>query len=396
MAYPYRSRILDKLGVRSWINASNWSTIVGGTWIDDRVLAAMNEVAKTFVDMHELLAKADERISKLCQVDEAHITTGAAAGIALSVAGCMAGSDRGKWMRFPNTDGLKNEVVMARGHYIGYTQQWTSAGAKLIGYGQAGTLGSCKHEIESAITDRTCCLSYTVSYSTVPRGIIPLEEVIEAGKKHGIPVVVDCASVLPPVSNLHKFTDIGADIAIFSGGKAIQGPNNTGMILGNNKGVKIIKAVRANSFPNHGWGRQYKVSKEQIVGLVVALEIFVNEGETLYGKQMKVAEYIKRELDGIPNVRVVIIPNDETFHEHPVMAHVPRVLVEWDAKRLGLSANEVDEAMAQDDPPIFLRKIIYSNYYSNMAWRLIDTFFLRPGEERLVAERMRRILAQRA
>lgn len=396
MSYPYRSKTLDRLGVRSWINANNWSTVIGGTWIPDNVLDVMNEIAKTFVDMFELFAKADERVAELCHVDDAHITTGAGAAIELSVAGCMAGNDHGKWRRLPNTEEMKNEVVMPKGHYIAYTPQWAAAGAKIVEYGQAGYLRSCKDEIEEAINDKTCCLSYTISYNTVPRGMIPLEEVIDAGKKHNIPIVVDSASMLPPVSNLWKFTDMGVDIACFSGGKAIQAPNNTGMILGNGRGAEIIEAVRNHSFPHNGWGRGHKISKEQIAGLVVALEEFVKNGDAKYEKQMRTAEYIVEELSGIPGVDVVIIPNDETFHEHPVMPHVPRVRVQWDEKALGLSSSDVDRHMAEEDPPVFLRTGTYFGYYTNKAWRLIDTFYLRNGEEKIVAERLRRILTRKS
>jgi L-seryl-tRNA(Ser) seleniumtransferase len=118
-----------------------------------------------------------------------------------------------------------------------------TSGAKLVEYGQAGTLQSYKRELESAISGKTCCLSYTVSYNTTPRGMMPLEDVIDAGKSHDIPVIVDAASALPPVSNLHKFTDMGVDIVCFGGGKAPE-LNATGMMLGNGKGAEIIKAIR--------------------------------------------------------------------------------------------------------------------------------------------------------
>jgi L-seryl-tRNA(Ser) seleniumtransferase len=395
MNYQYRSRVLDKLGVRSWINARNWATVIGGTWINDRVLEAMNEVAKTFVDMHELFAKADERVTQLCNVENAHITTGTAAAMALAVAGCMAGNDREKWRRLPDTEGLRNEVANPRGHHIAYTPQWTASGAKLVEYGEAGTMRSFKGELEDAISERTCCLAYTYSYNVAPRGVIPIEDIIEAGERHDIPVVVDAASMLPPVSNLHKYTDMGADIVCFSGGKAIKAPNNTGMMLGQGRGTEIIDAVRNHSFPHSGWGRGYKVSKEQIVGLVTALEIFIEEGDTLYEGQMKTAEYIVTELSGIKGVDVVVMPNDERFHEHPISPHVPRVLVQWEEDELGLTEEDVDEAMASEDPPIFLRRSKYYNYFTNKSWRQIETYYLRDGEEKIVAERMRRILTNR-
>lgn len=392
MSYPYRSKTLDRLGVRSWINARNWSTVIGGTWIDDRVLDAMNEVAKTFVDMHELFLKADQRIAQLCGVEEAHITTGTGAAMELAVAGCMAGDDFSKWMKLPKTDDMRNEVLMPRGHNIAYTPQWTASGANVVEFGQAGHLKSFKREIEASITEKTCCLAYTVSYNTVPRGMVPLREVIEIAHRHDLPVVIDAASDLPPTSNLHKFTDMGADIVCFSGGKAIKAPNNTGMMLGAGRGKGIIQSIREHTFPYSGWGRGHKISKEQIVGFVVALEIFLEEGDSLYDGQMEIAEYFQGELSNIEGLEVEIIPNDESYHEHPVMPHVPRVLLQWDKAELGFTATELDEAMAEDDPPIFLRNVHYYNYYTNKEWRLIDTYYLRPEEPPIIAERIKKVL----
>ena len=389
MKYPYTSKTLKRLGVRSWINAKNWSTVIGGTWIDDRVLEAMDEVAKTFVDMHELFQKADQRIAHLCGVEEAHITTGTGAAMELAIAGCMAGDDFSKWMKLPNTYDMKNEVLMPRGHHIAYTPQWTASGANVVEYGQAGLLKSFKRELEASITEKTCCLSYTVSYNTVPRGMVPLEEVIEIAHAHDLPVVVDAASDLPPTSNIHKFTDMGADIVCFSGGKAIKAPNNTGMMLGAGKGKEIIQSIRKHTFPNPGWGRGHKITKEQIVGLVVALEIFLEEGDSLYDGQMEVAKYFLRELSNIKGLEVEIIPNDESYHEHPVMPHVPRVRLQWNKSELGLTASELDTAMAEDDPPIFLRDNHYFNYYTDKEWRLIDTYYLRPEELPIISERIK-------
>lgn len=394
MSYPYRSKTLDRLGVRSWVNANNWSTVLGGTWIPEIVLDAMYEVSHTFVDMFELVANVDARLGQLCQVEDAHVVSGAGAAIELAVAGCLAGADFGQWQNLPKADGMKNEVAMPRGHYISYTPQWAASGAKIVEYGQAGSLRSFKDELESAINEHTCCLAYTVSYNVVPRGAFPLEEVVDAGKKHNIPVVVDAASMLPPVSNLHRFTDMGADIVCFSGGKAIQGPNNTGMMLGNGKGAAIIKAVRDHSFPHAGWGRGHKISKEQIVGLCVALEEFVKHGDSLYEKQMKIAEHFVRELAPIKGLAVSIIPNDDTHHEHVSMPHVPRVKIEWDKGTMGFSGADLDAYMAKEDPPVALRNIIYFDYYTDKAWRLIDTYYLRDEDVAVIIERLKRIFSK--
>jgi len=386
--YKYRSRVLDRLGVRSWINARNWSTVIGGTWIDDRVLEAMNEVAKTFVDMHELFTRADARVAELCRVEDAHITTGTGAALELAVAACMAGDEYGRWMRLPDTAGMRNEVLMPRGHVIAYTPQWTASGARTVEYGQAGHLRSFRRELESKITEKTCCLAYTVSYNTVPRGVVPIMDLIELGEKYDVPVVVDAASDLPPVSNLHKYTDMGADVVCFSGGKAIKAPNNTGFMVGSGRGAKIVKAVRNHTFPHSGWGRGHKISKEQIVGLVIALEIFVEEGDGLYAGQLDIARGIAGELGSVPGLEVTVIPNDETFHEHPTVPHVPRVLIRWSREKMGVSAEELDAAVARDDPPVYLRNVHYYDYYTDKEWRLIDVFYLRPEEERIVVDRI--------
>ncbi len=395
MSYQYRSKVLDRLGVRSWINARNWGTVIGGNWLDDRVLAAMNEVAKTFVDMHELIQKADQRIAQLCQADDAHVTVGCGSAIEYAVAACMAEGDYGKWLRLPHTEGMRNEVVVHRGHYIGYSPQWTASGGRLVEYGQAGLVKFSPRELESALSDKTCCISYTVSYNTVPRGSLPLAEVIQVARTHDIPVVVDAASDLPPVANLHKYTDLGASVVCFSGGKAIRGPNNTGLMLGKGKGAEVVRLVREHTFPHYGWGRGHKLTKEQIAGLVVGLEIFVQEGDALYEQQMQTVQFFVRELSGLPHLAVDVIPNDATLHEHPMVPHVPRVRLQWDGAKAGLAAAGLDEAMAREDPPVFLRNAHYFDYYTNKEWRLIDPFFLREDEAKIVAERLKKIFGRK-
>jgi len=394
MNYPYRSKTLERLGVKSFINARNWSTKYGGTWVDDRVLDCMNEVAKTFVDMDELLTKAGQKIASLCNIDAAYITCGSAAGMELSVAACMAGDNANAWKLLPNSKGLlKNEVVLPLGHYISYTPQWGASGASIIGYGQTGSMDEVTYnDIEGAINEKTCCLGYVESYTVVPRGKLPIPDVVKIAHKYDLPVIVDAASMLPPVSNLQKYFDLGADIVIFSGGKAIKAPNNTGMILGKGvKGKKIVELIHKYAFPNDGWGRGHKVSKEQIVGLVVALEIFINEGDSYYDIQMKIAQNIVEKLSKIPNLEICIIPNNDKFHEHPTTPHVPRVKIEWDTDIIKLKPSQLDKAMAAEDPPILLRKSIYYSYYTEKAWRIIDTYFLREEEVEIVIDRLKKI-----
>jgi L-seryl-tRNA(Ser) seleniumtransferase len=227
----------------------------------------------------------------------------------------------------------------------------------------------------------------------VSRGYIPIEEVIEIGERYDIPVVIDAASMIPPVSNLHKYTDMGADIVCFSGGKAIKAPNNTGMLLANDRGASIIKAIREHSFPNAGWGRGLKISKEQIMGLVTALEIFVEEGDALYEGQMRKAQYMAEELKKIPGLEVSIIPNDEKHYEHTFSPKVPRVLFQWETEKIPITGEQLDESLSKMDPPIFLRNSKYHNYFNDKQWRQIDTYFLRDEEVEIVLESLKKHLS---
>ena len=130
------------------------------------------------------------------------------------------------------------------------------------------------------------------------------------------------------------------------------------------------------------------------MGLVVALEIFINEGDSLYEKQLKTAQYIQKKLSDVQSINVTIIPNDESYREHPMMPHVPPVLIEWDRDEIGLTAGDLDRYMANEDPPVFLRDVHYFDYYTNKEWRFIDTFYLRSPEEKIIVERIKRFFSK--
>jgi L-seryl-tRNA(Ser) seleniumtransferase len=401
MSYPYRSAFFDRLGVRSWINASNWSTALGGTYLEPAVLEAMADVSQTFVDMGELLSAACDRVAELCKVDAAYITTGAAAGISLSTAACIAGVDQSKWDRLPATEGMRNEVLMHKGHICGYETQYTAVGAELVFVDRPFHRSETQRQMyERAITERTASIAAIYSYNVATRNMLPFEEVVALAKSHGLRTQLDAAALVPPVSNLSKFTDMGFDLVTLSGGKGIRGPQNTGLILGGgDRGKALIEAIRRNTSPNHGLGRPLKVSKEAIAGLVTALEIFTAEGHEAeeYQRQMMKAEYLELQLRDIKHVEVSIVPNDGVRFEHPMQPRVPRVQLEIDTKALGVSLDAIYQAMAAGDPPIKLRTEFA--YYDHSAFTshgicLIDTYFLRDGEEKIVADRLRTVLTK--
>lgn len=386
----YESETLRKMGIQSLLNVSNWSTSLGGSYLEEEVIEAMSDVAKVFCNMNELLSKACQRISELCKVDAAFVTSGCASGIVVSTAACITlmNSNQTKFLygRFPQPQNWKNEVIIQKDHSLGYDIQYEQGGGKLVYVSP--------NEIEDAISEKTACVAFCSSYNTgVGRRVLPFEGVVKIAEKYDIPTLVDSAAILPPIKNLHKFTDLGADIVVFSGGKGIRGPNDTGLVFGGGeRGKELIDIIRKNSYPHLGFGRPFKVSKEQIVGLLKALEMFVARDEDeVYRQQMKKAEYISEELSNIPNIIVTIIPNDELYYEHPVSAHVPKVQIELH-RELGITAKELDKAMAEEDPPIILRPPRIRGAYCSREIRLVDPYFLRGNEEKIVAKRLKRVL----
>ncbi len=396
MEYEYKSKILKRLGVRTWINAQEAATTIGGCYLPSPVIEAMRDVAHAFCDMHELMDKASARVAQLCGADAAYITCGAAAGIVLSVAACITGKDTRKMSRlFGELEGgekLKREFVMQAVQASHYDYQYFQGGGRLIRVGYP--FGVETHMIEDAIGEKTAGLVYVHSFHNSPRQL-SFEVMLEIAKKHDLPIIVDAAAHLPPKSTLNYFTNLGADLTIFSGGKAILGPNSTGFVLGRGeRGKELIEAIRMQAFPSiWGIGRPFKVSKENVAGLVTALELFVSRDEEgVYAAQMEKANHIRRQLTSIPKLDVAIIPNDERNFEHPITPRIPRVYLEWDEEVFGFDAKGLDRRMAAEDPPVSLRppRLTQDNTINSRSIRLVDTLMLRDGEEVIVAGRLKK------
>lgn len=403
MSYPRLSRVLEKLGVRPMINAQNWSTSIGGTFLEPEVSEAMGEVAKTFVSIRDLIDKCCRRVAELCHVDAAYITSGAAAGITMCVAASIVGKDPAKWAKLPFTDDPpingRNQVII-QANQSAYDEQYACGGGRLVKVGGPG--GTSLSNLEAAITEKTAAIAAGYHYNTTPRGQIPYETLAKVAKKYDLPCFCDCAGAFPPFANLHKITDWGFDCAIFSGGKGIRGPQDTGLILAKGqRGIDLVEEITRHSSPNMGFGRAYKVSKESLVGVVAALELCLSrDEETEYRKCYAKAEYMAGRLEGIPGISVRVIPNDGKMYEHPQMAHVPTVRIDIDKEALGLpSIRGVYEAMEKGEPGIFIRFPRFEDReygpFTNRASVFLFPYFLRDGEEKVVAERMRDVLITR-
>jgi len=292
--------VYQKFGVRPIIHGAGTTTRYGGSLMRPETIAAMQEASQAFVNIDELNEAAGAAIARRLGAEAAFVTGGAAAGLVLQAAACMTGDDPAKVARLPDTTGMKNEFIIQRAHRFMYDQAFRVAGGVLVEIGIGRR--TAPYELESAMTEQTAGVVYLVSPFTSPPGILPFEDVCEIAHRHSVPVVVDAASMLPPRENLFKYLRMGADLVNFSGGKGIRGPQSTGMLAGRKD---LIRAAVLNSSPNQGVGRAAKTSKEEIVGLVTALELFLTEDEeTEMNRYREVCTSIVDAVRDLPGIRL--------------------------------------------------------------------------------------------
>src|SRR5688572_5886826 len=322
--------IYDRLGVRTIINAKGPSTRLSGGFLHPEVSAAMTEAGAYCVDMAELHAAAGKVIAEITGAEAGLVTSGAAAGLLLGTAACITGLDPGKMGRLPDTRGMKNEVIMVRSQRNFYDHAVRTAGAHIVEvglpdrYSGAGVRDAEAWEIADAISPQTAAVVYVAGGAAQP----PLPEVVRVAHSNGIPVIVDAAGQLPPVSNLRRFIGEGAELVTFSGGKAIGGPQGSGILAGKrdlimsallqhldldiyleqwNPPDSIIDKHRLKGMPQHGVGRPCKIGKETIVGLLVALRRFASESdESRTRRFLALTQRLQTSLAGIDNARVQI------------------------------------------------------------------------------------------
>jgi D-glucosaminate-6-phosphate ammonia-lyase len=294
--------ILGRFGFARVINATGTVTRLGASPIDAEVIAAMSAAAQCSVDIAELQGHASEIISQCTGAEAGIVTSGAMAGLLVGTAACIAGFDAVKMSRLPDTEGMRNEFIVARSHRNSYDHGVRAAGARLVEVGLADRLTDCgvrdteAWEFEGAIGERTAGILYLARADSRP----PLATVVRAARAANIPVLVDAAAELPPASNLRRFIEEGADLVVFSGGKALGGPSASGILCGRRALVAsallqqldldylyedwhppahLIDKRQLRGVPRHGIGRACKVGKEQIVGLLAALIRFAAAGD---------------------------------------------------------------------------------------------------------------------
>ncbi len=337
--------IYEELGVRTVINAVGPFTRYGGSLMPPEVVRAMGEAAQAFVDIDELLDKAGCRIAQLVGVPAAFVTGGAAAALAVSAAACMAGADPVKAMQLPDTRGLKDEIIMLRVHRIHYDQALRVAGARIVDAGF--TDWSSVGDLEAVLTERTAGVLY-VAKSESMAGSIPLHDVLAFARRHEVPVVVDAADELPPASNLHRFVAEGADAALYSGGKDLRGPQSSGLIVGTKD---FVEACRVHACPHYGVGRPMKAGKEEIAGLVKAVERYVQGDTDAYVRCLRQAvAYFREAFASLPHVHVDADPTP--IPGEPGSYRLPSLQLKVDGGALSITGAELARRLFECDPRI--------------------------------------------
>ena len=362
--------VYARLGVKPIIHAAGSVTRYGGTRTRPEVLEVMAKAARVLVEMGELNQRAGEAVARLTGAEAGFVCSGAAGGLVLQAAACIAGSDPVKMKRLPDTQGMKDEIIIQNVHRFPYDQSYRAGGGKLVGIGDYR--GSQPWELEGAINERTAAVAYLVSPFTTRRAL-PLADACEIAHGHQVPVIVDAASMLPPRANLRKYLHQGADMVVYSGGKGVRGPQGTGILCGRKD---LIAAAAANASPNQFLGRPLKVAKEEIVGLVTALEMFVDEDEEQETRRYR--EMVQPVVDAL-----VEVPGLEVTLVHDSFDYlIPCALIRFTDEWRGPGRDQVAEVLQQGDPPIYLHN------HGNPDELAVDPLNLTDGEIEVITRRL--------
>jgi uncharacterized pyridoxal phosphate-dependent enzyme len=355
------------LGVRPFINAAGTYTAMTASLMPPEVMEAINYASKHYVMLDEVQDKVGERIATLVHSEAAMVTSGAASALTLGTAAVLTGMDRQKMVDLPNLTGMKSEVIIQKSHRFGYDHAVRNCGVRLVEV-------ESPEDLERAINEKTAMMIF---YNNNNReGRIQDEEFAALGKKHSIPTFNDAAADVPPVENLWKYTKMGFDLVTFSGGKGIRGPQSAGLLLGRKD---LIAAARLNAPPNGNTvGRGMKVNKEEIVGMLVALELYLKKDHAAEQREFeKRADVIRTAAAAVPGITAeVFVPE--------VANHVPHVRISWDAAARKLTPEDVVKVLRDSEPSIGTR--------SEGNAVVVGVWMMRPGEDKIVARRLRQVL----
>ena len=353
------------------INAAGSITRLGGTRTRPETLELMSQAARMMVNIDDLNRAAGKELARLTGAEAGFVCSGAAGGLVLQAAAVIAGNDPVKMRQLPDTDGLKNEIIIHTMHRFPYDQAYRVAGARMVEFGDY--LYAHPWQLEGAINERTAAVAYLSSPFSSTR-VMPLENVCEIAHAHDVPVIVDAASMLPPRANLYRYLRAGADMVVYSGGKGVRGPQGAGILVGR---ADLIEAAAAQANPAQFLGRGMKVAKEEIIGLVASLAAFVEEDENteMEAYQAKVRKVVDALVE-LPGLQVTL--------EHDSINYlIPHAVIRFTDEWHGPSRDVVAHAMERGNPRIYLQQ------FGGPHELAVDPLNLTEEETEIVIRRLR-------
>lgn len=373
---PVRAKgpeVYSQFGVKPFINCTSTYTINGGSAMLPEVIEAMNSASFYPVNLDELMEGAGKRIAELLQVEAAMVSSGAAGAMTCATLACVAGGDPEKMQQLPDTTGIKGEVIVPRWSRSTYDHAVRSTGVKMI---EVDTL----EDLEKAFSRRTAMATGQVNVAGAGNPFT-LEQFVAAAHKHGVPVVLDVADRLPLVPN--PYLSRGVDLVAYSGGKIIRGPQTAGMLLGRKD---LVAAAFMNSAPHHAFARAIKVSKEEVAGMVKAIEMLRTGKRNRDAEDAEWRAWFRHITDVVTKVSGVsgeiIEPKDKQYY--------PTMKVVWDPAKVGISAGEIGKMLLEGEPRIMTHAGLKEGDQSNEM--LLRPAAMWAGEYKVVADRLYEIL----
>lgn len=365
---PNPEEVFLRLGLKPVINGVGTVTNLGGSIMPREVVEAMVAASKSFVPFQKLQDVAGDHIAKLIGVPAAMISCGAASAITCGTAAAVTDGENEKLRALPNTSGMKNEIIQQRAHRSGYEAQMWLVGAKTVWV-------DTRNDLENAINENTAMMFFLNKAD--PLGEIKRAEWIEVARANGVPTMNDAAADIPPPERLCTYVEEGFDMVIFSGGKGLLGPQSSGLLLGR---PDLIEAARKAISPYGGIGRGMKVGKEEIIGLVAAVERYLSVDHQAERRQLDDrAELVLKVLGGVAGL--------SCEKQVPEIAnHVPHVGVTWTESERGITSNEAVAKLLTGDPPVAVSRV-------GDGQLRISMWMLEPGQDAIVADRIKALFA---
>jgi len=364
----------EELGVTTVINCEGTMTMLGGSILRPELEAVMAQAGRHFVSMPTLEVAAGKRIAEMLKLPEGYtalVTSGAAAAIQSGLAGILTGDNEAFIRQLPDLTGLKSEVIIQKSHRNPFDHQLRTTGVKLIEI-------ETREQLRQAVGPRTAMMHFTNFANAA--GQIKVDEWVKLAKEYKLPCMNDAAADTPPVSHLWDYANMGYDLVTFSGGKAMRGPQCAGLLIGRKD--LVAYALLNNSPHEDTLGRSSKVGKEEIVGMVKALELYLNEDhEALAAEWQGRLELISRQVMRVPGVSTAFFVPD-------IANHVPHMQITWNAAAIALTPKQASQFLRESKPAILM------GAGEDRPGLAMNSFMLQPGEDRIVADHLARIFRE--